>query len=182
MKLIVGLGNPGEAYANTLHNMGFRAVDLLSNHLQATLWREKFKADMVKSKFNGQDFILLKPLTFMNLSGQSVVACTSFFKIELKDMLVVYDDLDLPVGKMRYRENGGHGGHNGIRNIMEQCGSSQFARLKLGIGRPKGKQAVSDYVLNKPNQENQIAIDLMLENSVSILDMFLQNKTIRIQN
>ncbi|MBF0277984.1 MAG: aminoacyl-tRNA hydrolase [SAR324 cluster bacterium] len=148
MKLVVGLGNPGPVYEKNLHNAGFQMLDLLAGHLAAPPFRQKFHAEISKSSRAGQDFILMKPQTFMNNSGQAVFACQKFFKISLEEIAVIYDDLDLPSGKARFRISGGHGGHNGIRSMIEHLGSNEFKRVRLGIGRPPEGTVPRNYVLS----------------------------------
>ena len=180
MKLIVGLGNPGNEYQNTLHNVGFAAVNALAEKLGTENWSSKFKGLMTKGNFHGNPFVLLKPQTYMNLSGEAVVACKQFFKIDMIDTLIVSDDIDLPAGRLRYRTSGGHGGHNGLRSIIQLTGEKQFHRLRIGIGRPKFKSQVSSFLLNKPSEE----LDGILEESVQLslehLLNFIQGVSIQI--
>lgn len=154
MKLIVGLGNPGTEYENTLHNVGFMMVDQLAYEVNTTSFREKFNALMAKSRWQDEEFILLKPLTYMNRSGQAVLACLSFFKIPITELVVIYDDLDLSCGRVRCRNNGGHGGHNGMRSIIDHLGSRDFKRVRIGIDRPPGNMAPSSYVLSNWTKAN----------------------------
>ncbi|MBT3226937.1 MAG: aminoacyl-tRNA hydrolase [Deltaproteobacteria bacterium] len=181
MKLIVGLGNPGDRYQNTLHNVGFLALDALSSSLSTDRWLNRFKGLISRGSYQGSGFILLKPQTFMNVSGESVLACQQFFKIPTSDILVISDDVDRPAGLLRYRASGGHGGHNGLRNIIQLCGDNHFHRIKIGIGRPNGKQGVSDYVLSKPSQKVAVLIDDAIQQTVGYQKDFIQNKTIQIQ-
>jgi len=148
MKLIVGLGNPGSAYERNLHNTGFLLLEQLAKELGDLPFREKFQAGIAKSHWKGEAFILMKPLTFMNNSGQAVSACQNFFKIDLTEIVVIYDDLDLPSGKARFRSNGGHGGHNGVRSIIQHLGNQNFKRVCLGIGRPPAGMVPRHYVLS----------------------------------
>ncbi|MGQ9558632.1 MAG: aminoacyl-tRNA hydrolase [Desulfurispora sp.] len=149
MHMIVGLGNPGEKYARTRHNAGFMVVDALAGELGSLAWREKFKALTAKVTIAGRPVLLVKPQTYMNLSGSAVAALLHWYKIELSNLLVIYDDLDLPPGKIRLRTRGGSGGHKGMVSIIELLGTSDFARLRVGIGRPPvdSEQAVIDWVL-----------------------------------
>ena len=130
MKLIIGLGNPGKEYENTRHNTGFMVLDRLSEKLNIEMTQNKFKGLYGKSKYKGEDVILLKPQTYMNLSGESVRQVMDFFKINQEDILVIYDDLDMPVGKLRLRQSGSAGGHNGIKNIILHTGSQNFNRIR----------------------------------------------------
>ena len=133
MKLIVGLGNPGKEYENTRHNCGFMAIDYLAQDLGVTINQAKFKGLYAKIKVEGEDVILLKPQTYMNLSGESVSEVMKFFKIDKEDVLVIYDDLDLPVGKIRIRANGSAGGHNGIKSLIAHLNGQDFKRIRIGI-------------------------------------------------
>ena len=150
MKLIVGLGNPGIAYQHQRHNAGFMVVDQLAQRLEAPSFYNKFQAAITKSEWEGTRFVLMKPMTFMNNSGRSVFVCSQFFKIPVEEeMVVVYDDLDLPLGKVRFRLKGSHGGHNGVRSIIEHLGTERFKRIRLGIGRPPQGVSPRNYVLSK---------------------------------
>lgn len=149
MKLIVGLGNPGELYAQHLHSVGFSVIDWLAEQWGSSKFQKKFQSLFAQVTVGDVPVLLLKPQTYMNLSGPSVVECSRFFKVDPAKILVISDDLELPPGKLRLRLDGGHGGHNGLRSIIQSLGSNQFRRLRIGIGRPPGKQSVSDYVLSQ---------------------------------
>lgn len=181
MKLIVGLGNPGKKYQHTLHNVGFSALDVLANKLSLMNWTNRFKGLIHRGNVEGQQFILLKPQTFMNVSGESVLACKQFFKIDLSDILILSDDIDRPAGLLRYRSSGGHGGHNGLRNIIQLLGANQFHRLKIGIGRPVTKQSVAKYVLSTPSADIQQSVEDAVKNSVIYQLDFLKDVPIQIQ-
>ena len=138
MKLIVGLGNPGSNYARTRHNVGFSLLDELSSQLGANFSvNKRFKAEVAQTQRFGEKLILLKPMTYMNLSGQSVSKALNFYKLTANNTLVIYDDIDLPEGKVKLKEKGGHGGHNGVRSMLLELSSSEFSRLKVGVGRPE---------------------------------------------
>lgn len=154
MKLIVGLGNPGKEYEATRHNCGFMLIDQLASELGIEVNQAKFKGLYIKTKINGEDVVLLKPQTYMNLSGESVGEVMRFFKINKEDILVVYDDLDLPVGKIRLRENGSAGGHNGIKSLISHLGGQDFKRIRVGIDRHPFIPVV-DYVLGRFTTEEQ---------------------------
>jgi PTH1 family peptidyl-tRNA hydrolase len=147
MWIIVGLGNPGSQYALTRHNIGFLAVDVLFHRYSFSPWREKWNARYSEGQIAGQRVLLLKPQTYMNLSGQSVGAVMQFFKASMDDMLVIHDELDIPPGKMKIKIGGGNGGHNGLRSIDQHIGPT-YKRLRIGIGHPGHKDAVSAYVLS----------------------------------
>ena len=148
MFLIVGLGNPGLKYENNRHNIGFKAVDEIAHRFSFSSWAEKFSGLMAKGEINGQKVILLKPLTYMNNSGNAVALTLNFFKIKPENMIVIHDELDLPPMKIRYKLGGGNGGHNGLKSIQQKIGTAEFNRLRVGIGHPGSKDKVSPYVLN----------------------------------
>ena len=181
MKLIVGLGNPGDRYKNTLHNIGFQVLDLLAAELGKTQWAQKFKGLMVQGSFGGDPYVLLKPMTYMNVSGEAVLACKQFYKLELSDILVISDDVDRPAGTLRYRTTGGHGGHNGLRNIIQLCGGSDFHRFKVGIGRPESNRNVADFVLSKPTPEMTQLMKPAVEQTAAYLVDFIKAVPIQIK-
>lgn len=157
--LLVGLGNPGTQYALTRHNAGFLWIDTLAARLRVTRWREQFSGlvSAVEVPDCGK-LLLLKPQTFMNLSGKSVSACMAFFKLGPADLRVIHDDLDTPVGRFRLKLSGSHGGHNGVRDISRALGTDAYARLRLGIGRPADKEQVRDYVLTPFSEDEKGAL------------------------
>jgi len=148
MKLLVGLGNPGPKYAGTRHNVGFDVIDYLAAAPGTSTFREKFEALVAERQEGGEAVLLLKPLTFMNLSGRSVRAALDFYKLSVEQLLVVCDDFNLPLGKLRVRAKGSHGGQNGLRNIQDQLGTDGYARLRIGVGQPGEGEAV-DFVLSR---------------------------------
>ncbi|MGE4131708.1 MAG: aminoacyl-tRNA hydrolase [Bdellovibrionales bacterium] len=158
MKLIVGLGNPGPKYALTRHNIGFMMVDALATRHDSSPFKNEFKAETKKIKMAEEPVILCKPQTFMNLSGEAIQPLMKFYNLELSDLLVIHDEVDIPYGHIRFHIRRGHGGHNGIRNIHQLLGTDDYARLKMGVGRPpvfvndKGEKSgtqmdVADWVL-----------------------------------
>ena len=153
MKLIVGLGNPGREYENTRHNIGFHYLDLFAKNLGNTSYQNKFNGDYQKIKLNEEDVILLKPLSYMNLSGEVVSKFVTYYKIKSEDILVIHDDLDMPVGRIKLKENGSSGGHNGIKNIILHLGTEKFKRLKVGISKNSNIET-KDYVLGKFSKED----------------------------
>lgn len=175
LTLIVGLGNPGNQYDHTRHNIGFDFVDALARQSGAG-WKldGKYQAELCKTHIAGQDVWLMKPLTFMNLSGTSVGRFVQFYKLGLDQILVAHDELDLPPGVARLKLGGGHGGHNGLRNIIANLGNQKnFYRLRLGIGHPGDAGAVVNYVLSKPSPDDRIrmerAIDATLDQTPLIV-------------
>ena len=155
MRLFVGLGNPGDKYAGNRHNIGFMALDRIAKDHGFTPWRSKFQGEVSEGKFGSDKVILLKPMTFMNKSGQSVGEAMRFYKLESTDITVLHDELDLAPGKCRVKAGGGHAGHNGLRSIHQHIGP-HYDRVRLGIGHPGHKDAVAGYVLRdfaKADQE-----------------------------
>lgn len=161
MHVIVGLGNPGAKYAHTRHNVGFDVVEVLAQKLGMTGWRDRCKASVAEGVYRGDKLVLARPQTFMNLSGQSVQALAHWYKIEPAQLLVIYDDVDLPLGKLRLRAAGSAGTHNGMRSILEVYGRQDFPRLRVGVGaKPEGYD-LADWVLahfaTKQERETQFA-------------------------
>ncbi len=160
MKLIVGLGNPGDKYSKNRHNAGFLILDQILSRARESWLGRKFDADFARAPVVGADCLLLKPQTFMNLSGRSVMQALRFYKIAMEDVIVLHDDIDVPFGKVKARTGGGHGGHNGIRSIMEESGAENFARIKLGVGRPQsGRPDVSNWVLGDFTVDELIQVE-----------------------
>jgi len=149
MKLVIGLGNPGSQYQGTRHNIGFDVLEQARQYWQGGKPQLKFQSEIVELSVNGEKWILQAPLTYMNLSGQAVQAAVKFFKIELTDLIVICDDLNLPTGQLRLRASGSAGGQKGLANIIQQLGTEEFSRLRVGIGRPSGSMSTVDYVLGR---------------------------------
>ncbi len=153
ISLIVGLGNPGDEYKKTRHNAGFLLLDALANKYAASFsYESKFKADVAKIMVGGKSVRLIKPQTFMNKSGLSVRACANYFEVPVEQILVAHDELDIDVGLVRLKFGGGHGGHNGLRDIIAQMSTKEFYRLRLGIGHPGDRNKVVSYVLKAPSK------------------------------
>ena len=170
IRLIVGLGNPGEKYERTRHNAGYWWVDAIAERKRAAWRREtKFSGFTTRVEEGGREFILLKPSTYMNDSGRSVSAVMRFFKIEPGELLVVHDELDLPPGAVKLKRGGGTGGHNGLEDIVDALGTKDFWRLRVGIGHPGNKDDVPDYVLKRASGSEQAAIDPPFERSFELL-------------
>jgi PTH1 family peptidyl-tRNA hydrolase len=172
MKLIVGLGNPGKMYEKTRHNVGFLAIDLLANHLKITGFKEGFKGVWAKSGDN--TVMLLKPHTFMNLSGESVMSLMQYYKISIEDIVVIYDDLAFNPGTFRLRLNGSSGSHNGIQHIIETLGTSNIKRIRIGIGPVPLAWKGRDFVLAQPEKEEEKHIEKALQGVVLAVDDFLR--------
>lgn len=184
MKCIVGLGNPGKKYENTRHNIGFIVVDeLLERRQWGPLKKGKFDAYFTVEHVGGEKVILLQPQTYMNLSGKAVRAVVDFFGLDVeKDVLVVYDDLDLPVGKIRLRQKGGHGGHNGIRSIIDHVGTNKFKRLRFGIGRPLDAKPIVDYVLQPFSKEQWDDVWRSVSQSAEACESWFEQPFIDVMN
>lgn len=163
MKLIVGLGNPGKKYDGTRHNVGFAVVERVSRLLEIPLNQRKFRAQYGIEWIDGEKVCLMQPLTFMNLSGQAVGEFVRFYRISTEDVLLVYDDLDFPAGKIKLREKGSAGGHNGVRSVIDHLGTSRLKRIRVGIGRPRGNQDVIDYVLSPFSDQEEIFVRQAVE-------------------
>lgn len=169
IKLIVGLGNPSQQYAPTRHNAGFWFVERIAKDFNIPLTMDKkFHGLVGRGQIHGVDVRLLLPQTFMNKSGQSVVPLLNFYQIANDELLIAHDELDLDIGRMRLKIGGGHGGHNGLRDIVPHIGAT-FYRLRLGIGHPGHKSLVSGYVLGKPTSDEQIALQAMLDEALQAL-------------
>jgi PTH1 family peptidyl-tRNA hydrolase len=183
VELIVGLGNPGAEYEDTRHNAGFWFVDTLARQQNVFFKSEKkFHGEVAKFSHAGQDVWLLKPETFMNLSGQAVQALARFYKINVENILVVHDDLDLPPGAARLKQGGGHGGHNGLRDIISKMGGNGFQRLRLGIGHPGDKSRVTGHVLKKSSSEDRIAIENAIDAALKVLPTILDGELQKAMN
>jgi PTH1 family peptidyl-tRNA hydrolase len=164
MKMVVGLGNPGDEYVKTRHNIGFRVIDSLAEALKVDVRRRKFGARFGLGEFTDKKLILLKPWLYMNRSGQAVATAVGFYNLGLSNLLVVTDDLALSPGRLRIRAKGSAGGHNGLADVIEKLGTDGFARLRIGIGQSGRKPAV-DFVLDKPTKPEKILLDEAIERS-----------------
>jgi len=174
IRLIVGLGNPGAQYAATRHNVGAWFIDFLSQQENISMRVEKqFHAHVGEFSHNGLKCFLLKPTTYMNESGMSVSAFAKFYKINPEAMLVVHDELDFDAGIARLKQGGGHGGHNGLRDIISHLNSSDFYRLRLGIGHPGHRDDVSNYVLSNPSRDDRVEIIRAIDESARVLPQLL---------
>ncbi|MGL4392225.1 MAG: aminoacyl-tRNA hydrolase [Fusobacteriaceae bacterium] len=183
MKLIVGLGNPGEKYMRTRHNIGFDIVDILVHEVGGSTYREKFQGLISEKEIRTENnysekVYFLKPQTFMNLSGDSISAATNFYKINTQDIIIIYDDMALPLGKIRIKDKGSSGGHNGMKSIIAHLGEN-FPRLRCGIGSPPPAEKGSvDFVLGRFRKEEQEFVDKMSDDSVEALKDFINNMSL----
>ena len=171
--LIIGLGNPGKEYAANRHNIGFMAIDAFAKQYRIINMKVQAKAIVYSGSLNGHKVILAKPQTFMNLSGQSVQALVNFYKLPLENIIIVHDDLDLPFGVLRIRPEGGAGGQNGIRSIIEKLGTNIFPRMRLGIDRPPGRMDAAAYVLQDFNKDQAEVLPTLLDKAVDGLNTWL---------
>ena len=169
MKIIVGLGNPGQEYCASRHNIGFLAVDKLAERWGVASWRERYNA--LVAEYRGDETVLLvKPQTYMNLSGRAVVPLAAFYKVPYEDIIVIYDDLDLPTGRLRLRLKGGSGGHRGIESLLYESGKDEFTRIRIGIGRPPQGWETANYVLGRFSQEEVPVIELAIAKAADAVE------------
>ena len=181
MKLIVGLGNPGKKYEHTRHNMGFDVIDMLADQARIDVDKEVFHGLSGRGEIFDTDVILFKPTTYMNLSGTAVKEITDYFKIPLDDVIVVFDDMAIEVGKIRLRKEGSSGGHKGMQNIIELCGTQNIKRIRVGIGEP-GEWDTIDYVLSKPLKDERPLIEEAITNACNALKEALKTDFDRAMN
>ena len=183
IQLIVGLGNPGAEYEPTRHNAGFWFVDELAQRYRQSFRKEqRFQSEVARCRIDGVDCRLQKPLTFMNRSGQAVRALMQFFRIPLQQILVVHDELDLPPGVVKLKKGGGHGGHNGLRDLISHLGGKDFYRLRVGIGHPGHRDQVVDYVLKKPSQDDRRLIEDALYEAQAVMPDIVRGEFARAMN
>jgi peptidyl-tRNA hydrolase, PTH1 family len=176
MKLIVGLGNPGKKYEKTRHNAGFMAIDVwLKKHQKTLRFQDKFQAELELFHLNGEKVIIMKPHTFMNLSGQAIRKVKDYYQIELEDILVFVDDINLKLGQVRMRELGGHGGQNGLKNIISELQTEQFKRVRLGIDI-QSHLPLDQYVLGEFSQDEDITMQPTLLKCADIINEFIESK------
>jgi len=182
MKLIVGLGNPGRQYEETRHNIGFKVIDELSEQLNIPLDKAKFNGIFGQGMVNGEKVLLLKPLTYMNLSGECIRPLMDYYDILVDEILVIYDELDLPVGKIRLREKGSAGGHNGMKSIINHLGTQEFKRIRIGINRPTNGMKITDYVLGRFQAEESEDIKNAIRNSSEAAQAWLSTPFLQVMN
>lgn len=172
MKIIVGLGNPGKEYAKTRHNLGFLAIDKLSEKLCVSINKTKFNGMIGEINHNGEKILLVKPQTFMNLSGNCVKEIVDFYKLAVENLIVIYDDIDIEFGKIRIRPSGSPGTHNGMRNITNMIQSQNFCRIRIGTGKPKNNQELYNFVLSEfSSDEMKIVDDVTTKVSQAVLEI-----------
>ncbi|WP_455367064.1 aminoacyl-tRNA hydrolase [Kaarinaea lacus] len=177
IELIAGLGNPGAKYEGTRHNVGFWFVDHLVHSKGGTLHHDnKFHGEVGKTPVDGQEIWLIKPMTFMNRSGQAVSALANYYKIPVENILVIHDELDLPPGTLRLKKGGGHGGHNGLRDTIAHFGSKEFMRLRIGIGHPGASNEVSNYVLGSPSSSDKELLLSAIDDAMVVLPQIVSGE------
>ncbi|SHG40805.1 aminoacyl-tRNA hydrolase [Ornithinibacillus halophilus] len=183
MKCIVGLGNPGRKYAKTRHNIGFMVIDeLLDRHNWGPLKKDKFNGKHTVEFYQGEKVILLQPQTYMNLSGESIRPLIEFYNIDPEDVLIIYDELDLPSGKIRLRQKGGHGGHNGIRSVIDHLGMKEFKRIRIGVGRPTTPMPIVDYVLGTFPKSEKPLINDSIQKAADACEQWLEKPFLEVMN
>ena|SRR5690606_5994207 len=182
VKLIIGLGNPGKPYEHTRHNIGFDVIDELADRWNAPLNQTKFNGMYATVHRPEGKVILLKPLTYMNLSGECVRPLMDYFDIEIEDIIVIYDDLDLETGKLRLRGKGSAGGHNGIKSLIQHLGTQEFNRIRVGVSRPPAGMKVADYVLAKFSNEDQPIVKEAVEKSCDAVETALAKPFLEVMN
>lgn len=173
--LIIGLGNPGREYEMTRHNIGFLVIDRLAERWGVEVAKYKFKALLGEYRRPHEKVVLVKPQTFMNLSGNAVRSFYQFYKPQIEQILVIFDDLDLPFGTIRIRKSGGSSGQKGMKSIIEQLGTEDFPRIRMGIGRPPGKKNSVDFILNKFKARENKDLDLILDKCADAVECFIES-------
>lgn len=175
MKLIVGLGNPGMQYAATRHNIGFEVIDSIAETYNISVMKNKYKALIGEGNIAGEKVILMKPQTYMNLSGEAVKACMDFHKISNEDLIVIYDDISLAVGQLRIRKSGSAGGHNGIKNIIAHLGTQEFPRIKFGVGEKPAGWDLANYVLGRFSEDDMKIIGPRVGDAVKATETIINS-------
>ncbi|MBO8172678.1 MAG: aminoacyl-tRNA hydrolase [Bacillaceae bacterium] len=175
MKVVIGLGNPGKEYENTRHNVGFMVLDRLADMWHVDISQHKFQSMVGEGRLDTEKVLLVKPLTFMNLSGEAVRKVVDFYKLDIEDLVIVYDDLDLPAGRIRLRQKGSAGGHNGIKSIIAHLGTQEFKRVKIGIDRPPAGQDVARYVLSPFGKEERNLVDEAVDRAARACEHWIRH-------
>lgn len=180
--LLAGLGNPGKEYSQTRHNIGFLVLDALASRLGTALDRQKFDADFTKARVRSGDIFLVKPMSYMNRSGIPIQRLAAYYKINMGDIVVVHDDMDLEFGKIKIVQGRGHGGHNGIRSIIDAFGRKECIRVRVGVGHPGARKNVTGHVLGKFTPDEQAGLDDLVESAVDACFAILENGVIKAMN
>lgn len=174
MKCIVGLGNIGKRFESTRHNIGFEVIDYMLAQHNFTLDKQKFKGAYTIERIGQEKVMFIEPLTMMNLSGEAVAPLIDYYNIEVEDLIVLYDDLDLPQGEIRLRQKGSAGGHNGMKSIIQMLGTDQFKRIRIGVDRPSNGMAIVDYVLQKFSKTERVIMDKVIDHSARAVEAFIE--------
>jgi len=183
VKLIVGLGNPGREYRETRHNVGFMVADALADRWRvADQWREKSSALLARTGVGDAGVLLVKPLTFMNLSGEAVAAVAGFYKVEPADVLVIVDEAALPLGRLRARRDGSAGGHNGLKSLIQHLGTQAFPRLRVGVGRGDNGRELADHVLGRFEPDERETVSAAVLRAADATEMFISDGIERVMN
>lgn len=182
MKCIVGLGNPGKKYSTTRHNVGFMVIDELLRRHSLDLNKTKFNGNYALERIANQKVLLLEPQTYMNLSGEAIRPLMDYYNVDTDDVVIVYDDLDLPTGKIRLRQKGGPGGHNGIKSTISHLGTKEFKRIRIGVGRPSTPQPVIDYVLGSFPKEQEDDVQDSITKAADAFEAWLEKPFIEVMN
>jgi len=178
VKLIVGLGNPGSIHLNNRHNLGFMALDSLSTHYEFEDWKSKFYGMFTAKLFGSEKIILVKPQTYMNMSGSCIAKFKLFFKVSEDDIFVIYDDIDLELGNIKFKRGGGDAGHKGVRSIAQNLGTKDFNRIRIGVGRPRTKEEVSSFVLSNFSKAEKDKTLILIQNLCENFEQIIQKKLI----
>lgn len=173
--IIAGLGNPGKNYVRTRHNMGFLAIEALASKSHLTIDKTRFNSEYVKARLKGKDVFLVKPMTYMNLSGLSIHQFASYYKVDIKDIIIVHDDLDLSLGKIKIVKGRGHGGHNGVRSILNAFGRKDCVRVRIGVGHPRSGKNVTGHVLGSFSPDEIIIVDQSVDTASDACLAVLEN-------
>lgn len=181
-KMIAGLGNPGEGYARTRHNIGFLVVEAIAVNASVTLTRNRFDANFARARVAGQETFLVKPMSYMNRSGFPIQKLAAYFKIPLSDIIVVHDEMDLPFGTLKIVQGRGHGGHNGVRSIIDAFGARDCIRVRVGVGHPGGQRDVTGHVLGAFSPEEQDGLDDTVKSAVNACNLILRQGIVRAMN
>ena len=175
MYIIVGLGNPGKQYENTRHNVGFNIIDILADEYGISVNKMKYKALIGEGRVGSEKVLLVKPQTYMNLSGETLIDIYNYYKVDMENIIVIYDDIDLDVGKIRIRKKGSGGTHNGMRSIIKCLGANDFPRVRVGVSKPKPGQDLADFVLSRFRKEESDDVELGLEKAAKAVDVMIRD-------
>lgn len=175
MYVVVGLGNPGKQYENTRHNVGFNVIDILAKEYDISVSKIKHKALIGEGRVGSEKVLLVKPQTYMNLSGETLIDIYNYYKVDMDNIIVIYDDIDLDVGKIRIRKKGSGGTHNGMRSIIKCLGANDFPRVRVGVSKPKPGQDLADFVLSRFRKEENDDVELGLEKAAKAVDVMIKD-------